>query len=163
MKSKKQIKQDRLWEHFKYFLPDKIFKSDLTKWHNYNPELYKQIFLDYQSYGRKNLTLEQLENIKPLLDGQRQKEIFLNSVVMEIFEWDSKGWGWIYPIDSILSEKLDRLTRLSLLKIRKRLRGKNKNLYFPNRLNFYLSHPIKDLWPSEFGKHLSNFKYYFGI
>lgn len=161
--NRKQIKQNRLFNHFKSYIPDKIFGSDLREIINYNPDLYRDLFLKYQSYGRKSLSSIELENIKPLVDAQSLKEITINSIIMETFEWDSRGWGWIYPINNILSSKLDRLTKLSLLRIKKRLYGENELLTFADRLIFYISHPISKLWPSEFNKNLCRFKSHYKI
>lgn len=155
--TKKEIKNNRLWEHFKSFISYPIFDSKLRKIENYDPEQYKEAFFHFQTHGRKGLTAEQIEGIKPLIDAQKNKEITLNSLIMEIFELDSKNWGWIYPINSILSYKMDRLTRLAILRIKRRLQPKNEFYGFGNRLEFYLSHPIRELWKSEFDKKLVEF------
>lgn len=164
MFSKKQIRQNRLWRHFKLFITEPIFDNESRKITNYNPELYKEAFLQYQTSGAKGLSEEQLEGIKPLIDAQKQKEITLNSLVMETFEWDSKGWGWTYPISDVLSRKeLDRLTVLAILRIKRQLQNKSGEKTFVDRLEFYKRHPISKLWESEFNKKLTEFNLHFGI
>ena len=72
--TRKKIRKERLWNHFKYYIPNRVFGSDLREIRNYDPELYKDKFLDFQSNGRRNLTLEDYENIKPLIDAQGLKD-----------------------------------------------------------------------------------------
>ena len=155
--SKKEIRNMRLWQHFKYYLPVKVFNSRLSVIEDYNPEIHKNNFFKYQSYGRKSLSESELEGIKPLIDAQALKEIFLNSLVIETLEWDANGWGWIYPINSTLSGKLDRLTRLAILKIKKGLSGDKDEFTFADRLDFYQRHPISGLWKNEFDKLINRF------
>ncbi len=169
--NKKQLKNKRLKDHFLYWCKPPYFHSNLTKWDNYPPQNYIDTFLKVQSYGYKNLTPDELEGITPFIAGQSNKEIFINSLIMECFDFDSREWGWIHPIDHTLSDKMDKLTRLSILRIKRRLHGKrgfdkNNNIIgFGDRLKFYLSHPIRYLasFKSEFDKILGRFNYNKGI
>ena len=133
-KRKRQIRRDRTWNHFLYWLSDLKFHSNFTKWvEPYNPEDHRLDFEEYQSHGARNLTAEQIEGIKPLLDGQVSKEITLNLLVEESMEWWAHGAGWTYPFLSFLSFKNDRLTKVAVLRIKKQLQEDN--------IGFWMRHP----------------------
>lgn len=116
--TRKQIKKNRTWNHFKWWVGDGPHFIDNKEVVDYEPEKWRDAFERYQSYGPKALTTEEHINIKPLLDGQRQKEICLNGHVAECMEWWAHHRGWIWPLrDSLLRGKYDRLTRLAMLRM----------------------------------------------
>lgn len=62
-----------------------------------------------------------MELIKPLINGQINKELTIKMIVEEMCEWWSKGWGWCYPLQIVIeSIKNDNIYKVSLLKIKKR-------------------------------------------
>ena len=162
--TKKQIRANRLWNHFKSYISYPIFNSSGHKVDNYDPEPWRDAFMRYQSLGRKALTEEEREGIKPLIDAQANKEIFINSLVLETLEFDAKGWGFIHPINSTLDTGVDRLTKRALLKIKRNLLGKFRkdgklqkekdyDMGFFWRLNnFYKRHPVSEKEESQFLK-----------
>lgn len=164
--TKKQIKQNRLWNHFKSYICYPIFDSKMKKIGDYDPEKWRDAFLRYQSLGRKALTEEEIEGIAPLINGQANKEIFINSLVMETMEFDAMGWGWIYPINHTLHTGVDKLTKLALLKIRRRLSGRKReggkikkeswadDGFFGRLENFYKFHPVSELEEGAFKKKI---------
>ncbi len=121
-KTRKQIKSDRLWKHWLYWLADEVFDNNLKKIENYDPEKYRSAMYKWQTYGGKSLTDDELSGVKPLIDAQKAKEIFLTSLAEESMEYWSKGWGWIWPwrhtIDARKTDirKMDRLTYVAILR-----------------------------------------------
>lgn len=164
--TKKQIKQNRLWNHFKSYICYPIFDSKMRKINDYDPEKWRDAFLRYQSLGRRALTEEEIEGIAPLINGQANKEIFINSLVMETMEFDAMGWGWVHPINHTLQTGVDRLTKVALLKIKRRLAGYNRENgafkyekwrsdgFFGRLENFYKSHPVSKLEEGAFKKKI---------
>ena len=78
--------------------------------------------MDLQTHGPKKLTQDQLQRIEPLIWGQKCKEITIKSLVEEMSDWWTQGWGWSYPINHTLENiKGDWTFKLSVLKIRQRI------------------------------------------
>lgn len=122
MKTKKQIRQDRLWKHFKSFLDDRIWDSQMGEIHGYDPEPWRDAFFRYQSNGSKGLTADELEGIKPMVDAQKAKEITLTSLAIESMEWWSVGAGWIYPWLDVLNRGVkDRLFKVAIMRTMKNI------------------------------------------
>jgi hypothetical protein len=124
-KKRKQIRKDRLWKHWLYWLSDDAFDHNLKKIENYDPEKYRNAMDKWQTHGRKALTDDEFQGVKPLIDAQKAKEIFLTSLAEESAEFWSKGWGWIYPWQHTIdmrntdSKKMDRLTYVAILRTMK--------------------------------------------
>lgn len=160
--SRKKIRHDRLWRQFTSFIGEPIFHRDLSKWPDYNPEPFRDAFFRYESHGAKALTASELEGIWPLICAKKNLTNTINMLVEETFDWDSKGWGWIYPLSDTLRRKgeLDRLTRLALLKIMralKRCRGSFE------RLEWYLKHPAREFSASAFDSYEKAFRMRFSV
>lgn len=136
----------------------------MRKIENYDPERWRDAFFRYQTYGRKSISEEERNGIKPLIDGQGNKEIFINSLILETMEFDARWWGWIHPINHTLQTGVDRLTKVALLKIRRDLAGvkrangkltREQRYGFFDRLDaFYSKHPVSKLNVSEFQKKI---------
>jgi hypothetical protein len=141
---KKKIKADRLWRHFMYWCD---FKNNppfinLVEVQDYDPEKWRNAFERFQERGAKSLTTEELQNIKPILDGQRQKEIFLNGIIEEGMEFWSTGHGWWYPLYASFKDCDDRLTKVAIGKIIRNLYGYGKKEYDPMAsVDFFLRTP----------------------
>jgi hypothetical protein len=132
-KRKKKFKADRLWKHFMYWCD---FKNNppfigMKIVQDYDPEMWRNAFEKFQSNGSKYLTQEEMINIKPILDGQRQKEIFLNGIVEESMEFWSTGHGWRIPLYAAFCECSDRLTKVAIGKIIRNMYGHGKKEYQP--------------------------------
>lgn len=149
--SKKAIRQEGLWRHFKSFLPSPCFRSNLEVWQDYDPEQFKAAFLEFQTHGSSSLTTEEKEGIGPLVAAQGRKEITINSLVMECFEWDAKGWGWQYPLRSTIEGKPERMFRVALLRIERALKGAGG---FAGRLEWFMRHPARQIDKSQFDRLL---------
>lgn len=135
--SKKQIRKNRTWKHFLFWLGSGPHFIDMKQAKGYNPEQWRDAFERYQSQGPKALSEQELAGIQPLLDGQRQKEICINGHVAEAMEWWASHQGWMHPLrDSLLRGGYDRLTRLSLLRI---IRGLTDDT-----MSFFQRHPGLD-------------------
>lgn len=87
-------------------------------------------FLQFQEKGRRSLTPEQTREIEPLVWCQKCKEITLQQLVDEMSEWWSKGWGWMYPLQSTLDTTTERLMRVALLRILRRIRREGFLAFF---------------------------------
>ena len=112
-------------------------------------------FLRFQEKGRKVLTPEQLLQIEPLIWCQKCKEITLQQLVDEMSEWWSKGWGWIYPLQSTLETTHERLMKLALLRIHRRIRNEGFLSFFlryPGLKQFEKDRRIREMQSST--KHL---------
>ena len=136
---RQQIRKNRIWKHFLYWCN---FKENppfinLQEIQDYDPEKWRTTFELCQEQGRKKLTSEELLNIKPILDGQRQKEIFLNGIITESMEFWAMGYGWMPPLYASFKECSDRLTKVAIGKIIKNMYGDKE--YEPHAaLNFFL-------------------------
>jgi hypothetical protein len=111
-------------------------------------------FLQLQEKGRKSLSPEQMREIEPLIWCQKCKEISLQQLVDEMSEWWSKGWGWMYPLQSTLDTTTDRLMKVALLRIRNRIQKEGF-------LSFFLRYPgikqrMKDRRIDQFRQHVAN-------
>lgn len=141
---KKKTKSDRLWKHFMYWCD---FKNNppfinLVEVKDYKPEKWRNAFERLQERGAKSLTAEELQNIKPILDGQRQKEIFLNGIIEEGMEFWSTGHGWWYPLYASFKDCDDRLTKVAIGKIIRNLYGYGKKEYSPMAaIDFFIRTP----------------------
>ena len=134
MKSKKQIRQDRLWKHFMSFLDSKVFGPDMRVMDGYNPELWRDAFFRYQAQGPTALTDTELFHIHPLIDAQKRKEITLTGLAEESMEWWSKGAGWIYPwLDTINRKPIDRLFKVACMRTMRTIAK--------DSLGFFINHP----------------------
>ena len=125
-KTRKQVRSERLWKHWLYWLSESPFGRDMRPLAGYSPEQYRGAFEHFQSSGRKGLTETDLEGIHPLLCAQKAKEVFLTSLAEESMEWWAKGWGWIHPWQHTLDTRregkpLDRLTHVAILRTVKKL------------------------------------------
>jgi len=142
---RKKIRKDRTWNHFLFwcgFDRNPAF-INMKEVENYNPEKWRTAFEFYQERGSRGLTSEELENIKPIIDGQRIKEITLNGLVTESMEFWANGWGWINPFIATLTThpKVDRLTKVAILRMIRNMQG-GKGKYDPNSVvDFFLRHP----------------------
>ncbi len=81
---------DSRWQQYKAFLGDVLFDSRMRRIEGHGPELWRESFEAYQTSGPSVLSELELEGIKPLLDAQINKEIFLNGLAEECFEWRAK-------------------------------------------------------------------------
>jgi len=142
-----KIRKDRVWNNFLYFCNFKKWPAfiNLKEITDYNPEDYREAFERYQTGGKHALkNAQELLYIQPILDGQRQKEILLDSLAEESMEYWAKGWGWIYPWVHTLDMKVDRLTKVAILRSLRTMLGTKLNCteYHPeNILNFFVRHP----------------------
>jgi hypothetical protein len=75
-----------------------------------------------------------MRDIEPLIWCQKCKEITLQQLVDEMSEWWSKGWGWMYPLQSTLETTTERLMKVALLRIRERIQREGF-------LSFFLRYP----------------------
>lgn len=137
-RTRKQIKSDRLWKHWLYWLGDgPFFNSKLETLIDYNPDLYRAAFERYQSHGKRALTAEELEGIQPLLNGQKSKEILLTSLAIESMEFWAEGCGWIHPwrhtLESPGDRPMDRLTKVAILRCIRSLKE--------DSIGFFIRHP----------------------
>ena len=153
-------KRDQLWRHFVSWLPAVCFRRDQTRWDDYDPEPWRDAFFRFQTHGESRLNKDELDGIWPLICAQKNKEITLNSIVLETMEWDASGWCWFFPLRDILSRQLEPLTRLALTKIHDAL---DSGGGFGGRCEWYMKHPVRTLNPSEFSKHLVKLNQRFGI
>lgn len=134
MKSKEQIRKDRTWRHFLFWLGKGPHFINMKEAHGYDPEMWRVAFERYQSQGAASLSPAELSGIQPLIDGQRQKEICLNGHVSESMEWWASHQGWIHPLrDSLMRGGYDRVTKLALLRI---VRAMKKDV-----ISFFQRHP----------------------
>lgn len=95
MKNKKlaaKVRKERTWKHFLYHCNFDKFPPFINNKavEDYDPEKWRDAFERYQEKGRKALTEEELINIKPILDGQRSKEILLNGLAEESLDFWAK-------------------------------------------------------------------------
>ena len=141
-----KTRKDRTWNHFIYY-------SDFSKWSpfinmkeikDYNPEHWRVAFEMYQEKGRKFITPEEYDFIQPILNGQRTKEIMLDSLAEESMEFWAKGWGWIIPWVHTLETVTDRLTKVAILRTLRKILGTKLNSrdYHPESIiEFFKRHP----------------------
>ncbi len=120
-KIKNQRKKDRLWKHWLYWLGQPPYWDNWHEYKSYNPEKFRIAFENFQTHGRKALSDEDWFGIQPLISAQNQKEFFLTGVCEECLEFWSQNCGWIWPLNHSISLEKDRLTKVALLKIRKRI------------------------------------------
>lgn len=128
-KTRKQIRKERQWKHWLYWLGDgPFFDSNLKEIQGYDPEKYRQAFHKFQTHGVSKLTVEEQDGIKPLVDAQKCKEIFLTSLALESLEWWSCGHGWIHPwrhtvqINKTDPKKMDRITLVAIARTIRKIR-----------------------------------------
>lgn len=138
-RTRKQVRADRQWKHWLYWLSPTPFTKGLRPLENYGPEPFRDAFNRFQSSGASTLTPEELDGIHPLVCAQKAKEVFLTSLAEESMEWWSKGDGWIYPWLHTLAERkngekpMDRLTLVAILRTMKSIQQ--------DSLGFFLRHP----------------------
>lgn len=111
---------------------------------DYDPEKWRSAFEHYQEKGSKGLSSEELTHIKPIVDGQRIKEITLNGLVTESMEFWANNWGWINPFVATLTTlpKVDRLTKVAILRMMRNMQGGIKGKYNSNSvMDFFVRHP----------------------
>lgn len=138
-KSRKQIRSDRLWKHWLYWLKPPYFGPDWKELPNYDPEEYREAFHAFQTHGSGAVPHEKHAGLAPLVAAQRAKEVFLTTLALESFEWWAKGWGWEHPWQHTLEmgktdqKKMDRLTKVAILRTIKSIR--------PDPLDFFDRHP----------------------
>lgn len=92
MKIKLKPKHFELGKHYYYFI-------DRRWYHDYqlnNNDL--ELFIRAESYGTKDFTAEELNAIKPLVDGKQNYELTLKMVHEEMADFWSNNWGWYWPI-----------------------------------------------------------------
>ncbi len=119
-RTRKQVKADRLWWHWLFWLSDTPMGRDLKPIENYRPEEWREPFDRFQSCGASCLSSRELDSIYPLICAQRAKEVVLTSLAEESMEWWAKGDGWIYPwLHTLQTKGLDRLTRVAILRTMK--------------------------------------------
>jgi len=124
MKTRKQIRADRLWMHWLSFLGEP-FGPDLKRIEDYNPETYRGAFERFQTHGRSVLSEDETRGINPLIGAQKSKEVMLTMMAEESMEWWSKGHGWAIPwMHTCATRKLgdkpmDRLTYVAILRTMK--------------------------------------------
>lgn len=153
-RTRKQIKSDRLWKHWLYWLGEHpAFDHNLKEIKDYNPELYRNAMKNYQTHGRKALSNDEFYGVKPLLDAQKAKEIFLTSLAEESLEYYCKRWGWILPwqhtIDGGRRENIDRLTKVAILRTIKSIQK--------DPFDFFQRHPgIKPHIKQKYINYLAN-------
>ncbi len=133
-KTRKQIRRDRLWKHWLSFLSKKCYGPDFKEIKDYNPELWRNAFEKFQTYGKSKLTKEEIYNIEPLIAAQKSKEITLTSLAEESMWYWSTGGGWIYPWLGSLQKPIERLFRVAILRTMRKIRDSGS-------LEFFLSHP----------------------
>lgn len=142
MKSRKQIRKDRWWNHILFYIPKHAFGSDLREIHGYDPTQWRDAFERFQSFGEKALSAQEREGIMPLIAAQKGKEIMLTSLAEECMEFWSRHWGWFTPISATLQRRdgelpLDRLTRVAVLRMARSIER--------DVVGFFTRHPgIKD-------------------
>jgi hypothetical protein len=136
-KTKRQIRQDRTWKHFLFWLGNGPHFINMQQSSDYNPEQWRAAFERYQSQGKSALSNDELAGIQPLIDGQRQKEICLNGHVAESMEWWAWHQGWIHPLrDSLIRGGYDRLTKVAILRMIRSMRD--------DLVGFFARHPGLD-------------------
>ena len=139
MRTRKQIKSDRLWRHWLYWVGDAIpFGPDLKPIQNYDPNQWRSEFERFQSKGPSGMSSDVLWHIAPLIAAQRAKEVFLTSLAEESLEFWSEGAGWALPwlhtIDTRNRDRpMDRLTYVAILRTMKSIKV--------DPLNFFMRHP----------------------
>jgi hypothetical protein len=142
---KKKIKKDRVWNHFLFWCNFKENPAfiNMQEVKDYDPERWRTAFEHFQEKGSRGLSSEELTYIKPIVDGQRIKEITLNGLVTESMEFWANGWGWINPFIATLTmhPKVDRLTKVAILRMIRNMQG-GKGKYNPNSVvDFFMRHP----------------------
>ena len=121
--TRKQIKANRSWKHWLYWLEPEPWGEDGQRIKNYDPEKYREAFNYFQSNGRRGLTDDQVTGIYPLIQAQKAKEITLNMMVEESMYFWSDGGGWRTPwrctldLNKTDTKKFDRLTLVAILRI----------------------------------------------
>jgi len=133
-KIKNQRKKDRVWKHWLRWLGKPPYWDNLVEYKNYDPEKFRESFENFQTHGPKSLTGDELVGIQPLISGQNQKEFFLTGVCEECLDFWSHNAGWIHPLRHSISLEKDRLTKVALLKIEKRIKQEGAE-------TFLLNHP----------------------
>ena len=131
--TRQQIRSNRLWKHWKSWLPSPVFGLDMRRIDSYDPEPWRDAFQRFQTHGRHALTEAEYEGIWPLICAQKNKEITLTSLVDESMEWWANRWGWIYPFADFLAGGGDRLTRLAVMRTMKNIAQ--------DSIGFFLRHP----------------------
>lgn len=120
--SKKEIKSNRLWNHWLYWMEDIPRDPDHNIIVDYDPNLYRHAFETFQARGRNALSEDEIRGIHPLIRAQVVKEITLTSLATESMEYWSKGWGWIYCWRHTLDTGgLDMLTKVAILRTMKNI------------------------------------------
>ena len=138
--TRKQIKANRLWKHWLYWLGDAVpFGPDLKPIPNYNPEQWRSAFERYQTLGSGGISSEALWHIAPLIAAQRSKEVFLTSLAQESLEFWASGFGWSAPWYHTLecgrsdARRMDRLTRVAILRTMRSIKA--------DPVGFFSRHP----------------------
>lgn len=76
---------------------------------NYYPDFIEptreqiDIFTQIESSGSKHLSEEDLKLVEPMLNGKQLYDLQIKMIHEEIAEWIKNGWGWYYPITSMIS------------------------------------------------------------
>lgn len=120
-KQKQQIRKNRLWKHWLRWLGEAPYWDNWHEYKDYDPEKFRDAFEKFQTHGRSVLTDDEWFGIQPLKNGQNQKEFVLTGLCEEALEFWSQNLGWIYPLSHYASQEKDRLTKVAVLRIIKRI------------------------------------------
>lgn len=63
-----------------------------------------ELFICAESYGIKSLSEQELDLIKPLINGKVNYELTLRMIHEEMADFWSNHWGWYYPIANTITE-----------------------------------------------------------
>lgn len=61
-------------------------------------------FFSVESHGKKSVSAESLERIKPLLEAKGDYDLQIRMVMSEVAEWWANGWGWANPLNAVVFE-----------------------------------------------------------
>ncbi len=75
---------------------------------NYYPDFTEptreqiDIFTRIESQGYKGITEEEKKIVEPMINGKQQYDLQIKMIHEEIAEWHMNGWGWYYPLASLI-------------------------------------------------------------
>jgi len=133
-KAKNQIRKNRLWKHWLYWLGEPPYWDNWHEYKNYDPEKFRDAFEKFQTHGRPALSEEEWFGIQPLKNAQNQKEFVLTGLCEEALEFWAQNMGWVHPLNHYVSTSKDRLTKVAVLRIIKRIQEDGAE-------TFLLGHP----------------------
>ena len=96
-------KHEKLINHFCRFIDKRWFLNFIPS------QKQKENFIKIQTYGKKSISIEEYEELKPLIQAQEAKESQIKGLVEDIAYFWSMGLGWYLPLmGDIKNEFKDR-------------------------------------------------------